>query len=211
MSNAKYIPALSFKWLTPFFDVLVEGPMSALRIRKDLVAQAGDLNGKRVLDVGCGTGTLAMMVKQAYPAADVVGLDGDPQILEIARSKAKKRGLEIRFEHGMSFALPYPDASFDVVLTSFMLHHLTREDKQKTATEMYRVLCFGGRLLGADITEARNFVIKAILPLTRHFERVEDNLDGFLPIMFETAGFKDYAEVYRYLIKSISIFQGSKA
>ncbi|HVN16665.1 MAG TPA: class I SAM-dependent methyltransferase [Anaerolineales bacterium] len=96
MSNAKYIPALSFKWLTPFFDVLVEGPMSALRIRKDLVAQAGDLNGKRVLDVGCGTGTLAMMVKQAYPAADVVGLDGDPQIIEIARSKAKKRGLEIR-------------------------------------------------------------------------------------------------------------------
>lgn len=211
MTSRKYIPALSLKWLTPFYDALVEGPMSQLRMRKDLLMQVGDLTGKRILDVGCGTGTLVIMIKQKYPAADVTGLDGDPQILEIARSKAKKHALEIPFKQGMSFDLPYPDASFDVVLTSFMLHHLDRNDKQKTAAEMYRVLRPGGQLFGMDFTGPRNLAGRAIRPLARHFERVADNLDGFLPIMFHEAGLRDYTETQHYLFGTISLFQSSKS
>jgi ubiquinone/menaquinone biosynthesis C-methylase UbiE len=210
MSNRRYIPALSLNWLTPLYDSLVEGPMSALRMRRDLLAQAGDLNGKRVLDVGCGTGTLDILVKQKYPACDAVGLDGDPRILEVARSKAKDHGFEIQFEQGMSFDLPYPDESFDVVLTSLMLHHLCRDDKQKTAAEMYRVLRRGGRMIGMDFTESRSFVGRAIRPLIRRFERVADNLDGFLPDMFAKAGFRDYVEARRYLFGSVSMFQAFK-
>src|SRR5687767_13009677 len=112
MTNQKYIPALSFRWLTPLYDALIDGPMSIARMRKDLLAQMGDLSNKRILDVGSGTGTMAVMIKQAYPAADVVGLDGDPQILEIARSKARNLGIGIQFDQGMSFDLPYPDQSF---------------------------------------------------------------------------------------------------
>ncbi len=211
MANRKYIPALSMKWLTPFYDSLVEGPMSFARIRRELLAGMGDLNGKRILDVGSGTGTMSMLIKQAYPGVDMVGLDGDPQILEIARSKAKELGLEIRFEQGMSFALPYPDASFDVVMTSMMLHHLTKEDKQKTAREMVRVLRPGGKLYGVDFAEPRGFLGKAIRPIARHFERVADNLDGFLPVMFRQAGFKDYAEISRYWFGGVATFQGSKS
>jgi ubiquinone/menaquinone biosynthesis C-methylase UbiE len=184
--------------------------MSALRMRKDLLGQMGDVNGKRVLDVGCGTGTLDILVKQKYPASDVVGLDGDSRILEVARSKVKEHGFEIQFEQGMSFDLPYPDESFDVVLTSLMLHHLSRDDKQKTAAEMCRVLRRGGRLFGMDFTESRSFVGRAIRPLTRRLERVADNLDGFLPVMFEKAGFRNYEEIRRYFFGSISLFQGSK-
>jgi len=210
MANRKYIPALSFRWLTPLYDSLIDGPMSIMRLRKDLLAQMGDLTDKRVLDVGCGTGTLATMIKQAYPAADVVGLDGDPQILEIARSKASNRGIEIRFDQGMSFELPYPDESFDIVLTTVMLHHLNRDDKQKAAMEIYRVLRPGGRLFGADFVEPRSPFGKAIRPLTRHFERVAENLDGFLPVMFRRAGFKNYTETNRYFFGSISLFHGFK-
>lgn len=210
MTDRRYIRALNFRWLTPFFDLLVEGPLSVLKIRRDLVAQAGVLNGLKVLDVGCGTGTLAVMVKKANPKAEVVGLDGDPQILQIARAKAGTHQLSLRFDRGMSFALPYPDESFDVVLFSFMLHHLSREDKQRTAHEAYRVLRPNGRLIGADLTEARSFVGRSMRPFVRHIERMEDNVFGFLPVMFETAGFKDYAEPRRYLFETISLFQGSK-
>jgi ubiquinone/menaquinone biosynthesis C-methylase UbiE len=210
MTNQKYIPALSFRWLTPFFDAIIEGPMSIASMRRALLAQMGDLSNKKILDVGSGTGTMLIMTKEAYPTADVTGLDGDPQILEIARSKARSLGLEIRFDQGMSFNLPYPNESFDLVLTSMMLHHLTRDDKQKTALEMYRVLRPGGQLFGADFGEPRSSFGKAIRPLTRRFERVAENVDGFLPVMFNTAGFKNYRETNRYLFGSISLFQGSK-
>jgi ubiquinone/menaquinone biosynthesis C-methylase UbiE len=152
-----------------------------------------------------------VLIKQAHPAAEVVGLDGDPQILEIARGKVQNRGLEIQFDQGMSFELPYPDESFDVVCTSMMLHHLSRDDKQKTALEMYRVLRPGGKLFGVDFAEPRSRFGKAIRPITRRFERVAENVDGFLPIMFSNAGFRNFTEGgRRYLFGSIASFQGFK-
>jgi ubiquinone/menaquinone biosynthesis C-methylase UbiE len=211
MTDRKYIPALNFRWLTPFYDAIIDGPLSIARMRRGLLAKMGDLSDKKILDVGSGTGTMSIMIKQAFPPAQVVGLDGDPQILEMARSKARKLGIEIQFEHGMSFDLPYPDESFDVVLTSMMLHHLTRDDKQNTAREMYRVLRTGGQLFGADFAAPRSTFGKAIRLLTRRFERVAENVDGLLPVIFRNAGFKDYVETQRYFLGSISLFQGSKS
>lgn len=184
--------------------------MSMARMRRDLLKQMGDLSNKKILDVGSGTGTMAVMIKQAYPFAKVAGLDGDPEILEIARSKARSLGLEIRFDQGMSFDLPYPNESFDVVLTTVMMHHLRRDDKQTTAREMYRVLRPGGQLFGADFAEPRSSFGKAIRPFTRRFERVADNLDGFLPVIFSETGFENYRETKRYFFGSIALFQGSK-
>jgi ubiquinone/menaquinone biosynthesis C-methylase UbiE len=211
MSHQKYVPALSFRWLTPLYDALVEGPMSFARMRRDLLTQMGNLGNKKVLDVGCGTGTMLVIVKRAFPTSEVVGLDGDLEILEMARAKAQKSAPGIQFDHGMSFDLPYPDESFDVVLTSMMLHHLIREDKEKTAREMYRVLRPGGQLFGADFAAPRGALGNALRPLTRRFERVADNVDGFLPVLFHEAGFKDYAETGRYFLGSIAVFQGSKS
>lgn len=211
MTNQKYIPALSFRWLTPLYDAIIDGPLSIGRMRRGLLRRMGDLNNQRILDIGSGTGTMAVMVKQAFPGAQVVGLDGDPQILEIARAKARNLGLEIQFEQGMSFELPYPEDSFDVVLTSMMLHHLTGEDKQQTAREMYRVLRPGGKLFGADFAAPRSSLGKALRPITRRFERVAENVDGLLPGMFREAGFSDYAETDRYFLGSIALFQGSRS
>jgi ubiquinone/menaquinone biosynthesis C-methylase UbiE len=207
MHGKKYVPALSLRWLTPFYDSLIEGPMGALRMRKDLLAQIGDLSGKSLLDVGCGTGTFAIMVKQAYPAASVTGLDGDPQILEIARAKSAKLGLDIRFSEGMSYTMPYPDASFEVLVTSLMLHHLDKKAKQETAGEMFRVLKPGGRLFGIDFAEMRGAPGRALKPFVRRFERVAENLDGLLPVMFGAAGFGEYAELRRYVLGSIASFR----
>lgn len=210
MQDRKYVPALSMRWLTPLYDALVDGPMSATRMRQAVVAQMGDLSGQSVLDVGCGTGTLAMMVQQANPTARVAGLDGDPQILEIARLKARRMRLDIEFSEAMSDAMPYPNESFDLVLTTLMLHHLSREGKQGTVAEMYRVLRPGGALLGLDFAEPRGPIGRGLRPFTRRFERVAENLDGVLPILFDQAGFSGYAELRRFVFGSIALFRAYK-
>ena len=90
MTDRKYVPALGFRWLTPFYDAIIDGPLSIARMRRGLLAQMGDLSKQKILDVGSGTGTMSIMIKRAYPTAEVVGLDGDPQILEMARAKARR-------------------------------------------------------------------------------------------------------------------------
>lgn len=210
MREPKYVPALRFHWLTPLYDTLVEGPMSFARMRMSMLAEMGDLGHKSILDVGSGTGTMLLLIKQAYPSAGVVGLDGDPQIVALAHRKARARGLEIQFHLGMAFALPYPDESFDVVLTSMMLHHLLADDKRKTAKEMYRVLRPAGRLFGTDFAAPRSGLGKVLRPLMRRLEHVADNVDGLLPLIFRGAGFTDYAETQHYFLGSIALFQGSK-
>ena len=209
MHKGKYIPALSLNWLTPFYDALVEGPISAMQMRRGLLKIMGDLTGKNVLDVGCGTGTFVTMMKRAYPDAAITGLDGDPDILAAARVKALKFGLSIRFTESMSFSMPFADDGFDLVVTSMMLHHLGREAKESTAREMFRVLKPGGQLVGLDFAESRGVVGRGLRPITRHFERVSENLYGLLPTVFAGVGFVDYVELKRYVLGSMALF-GSK-
>ena len=83
-----YIPALSFKWLTPLYDPLLKWVMREETFKRKLVQQANIQPRMKVLDLGCGTGTLTLMLKLAHPTAEVTGVDGDPQVLEIAREKS---------------------------------------------------------------------------------------------------------------------------
>ena len=184
--------------------------MTAMGMRKALLANMGDLSGKSVLDVGCGTGTFVIMMQQAYPAAQVTGLDGDPQILDLARGKAASQGLNIRFSEAMSYAMPYPDGTFDIVVTSLMLHHLGRQAKQDTANQMFRVLRPGGFLFGIDFAEPRGTLGRALRPLTRRFEHVAENVDGLLPVIFAEAGFGEYVELHRYVFGSLALFRSEK-
>ena len=86
--SSQYIPALRFKWLTPFYDPLLKWGMREENFKRRLVAQANIRPGSRVLDLGCGTGTLTILVKRIIPEAEVTGLDGDPAVLQIAGQKA---------------------------------------------------------------------------------------------------------------------------
>ena len=86
----KYIPAVSYDRLTPLFDPVIRWSMRELELKRRLIVQARIEPGYRVLDLGCGTATLTILIKQMYPAAEVVGLDGDPKILAIAEAKAAK-------------------------------------------------------------------------------------------------------------------------
>jgi ubiquinone/menaquinone biosynthesis C-methylase UbiE len=107
--------------------------------------------GESVLDVGCGTGTLAIAAKrQVGTTGTVYGVDASPEMIARAEKKARKDGVKVVFKRAFAQELPFPDAQFDVVLTTVMLHHLPRTARQELAVEMRRILKPGGRVLAID-------------------------------------------------------------
>src|SRR5262245_39565549 len=107
--------------------------------------------GESVLDVGCGTGSLAIAAKrQVGPNGAVHGIDASREMIARAGKKARKAGLEIDFTYAAAQALPFPGGQFAVVLRTIMLHHLPRTTREQCTREMRRVLKPGGRALAVD-------------------------------------------------------------
>jgi ubiquinone/menaquinone biosynthesis C-methylase UbiE len=134
-----YLPAAGHDWLLPLYDPVVT-LLGGDPTRRVLVEQAAIQPSHRVLEVGCGTGSLVLLVKRLHPGVDVVGLDPDPKALARARRKAARAKVSVRFDHGFADEMPYLEASFDRVFSSFMLHHLRGDEKEKTLREIRRVL-----------------------------------------------------------------------
>jgi ubiquinone/menaquinone biosynthesis C-methylase UbiE len=107
--------------------------------------------GESVLDVGCGTGTLAILGKQQVGAnGEVCGIDASPEMIARAQKKARKAGVDVSFKNAYAQSLPFPEARFDVVVTTVMLHHLPKKARADLANEICRVLKPGGRVLAID-------------------------------------------------------------
>jgi len=107
--------------------------------------------GESVLDVGCGTGTLAIAAKQRVgPSGNVFGIDASTEMLARAKKKARKARAEVLFRNGLAEAMPFPDGHFDAVLSTVMLHHLPQKTRIKCAAEFRRVVKPGGRVLAVD-------------------------------------------------------------
>ena len=197
MSRNSYLPALRFPALTRAFDAVVGHLMPEQRFKQRLVDQATLRPEQRVLDLGCGTGTLAIMAMRAEPDADVVGLDADPEILELARAKAREADVKVGFDRGLGTELPYEDASFDRVLSTLFFHHLTGAEKRRAAGEVARVLRPGGELHVADWGVQRDLLMRVLFTGVRvldGFERTRDNATGALPAIFEEAGLDGVAD-----------------
>lgn len=189
-----YIPALTYERLTPLFDPMVRGFMRERRFKERLLEQARIEPGQRVLDVGCGTGTLAVWAKRLVPGAEVVGLDGDEEVLARGRRKAADAGVDVQLDRGLSYDLPYEDGSYDRVLSSLFFHHLKPDAKETTAREIARVLRPGGELHVADFGPPADPVAWVGSQFLRRFDGLEntrDNLKGNLPRIFEGAGLVD--------------------
>jgi len=192
--SSDYVPALKYRWLTPFYDTVVAVTTREKIFRKKLLEQAHIGENKRVLDLACGTGTMAAMIKSRYPGASVSALDGDPQILALAREKTKKAGLDIDFNEGLSFSMPYPANEFDVVFSSLFFHHLKPADKARTMIEVHRVLKPGAKFHICDWGRPANPALRLAFLAVQFldgFEVTRDNVKGHLPEIIEQAGFTD--------------------
>jgi ubiquinone/menaquinone biosynthesis C-methylase UbiE len=210
-----YIPALKYSRLTPLYDPLLRFILREATWKPELVKQAQIANSQRILDVGCGTATLPLLIKQMYPEATVFGLDGDPQILEIARAKVAHAQVEVVLTQSMSSALPYLDGTFDRVLSSLFFHHLTRANKERTLKEILRVLRPGGELHLADWGKAQDpFMRFAFLgiQILDGFETTAEHVSGILPDLCLQAGFQEVQQThsYRTLFGTLSFYQARK-
>ena len=139
MSQREFIPAAGHDVFLPLYDPLVN-LMGFDLARRDLISGANIEPDHRILDIGCGTGSLVVNLKQQYASAQVVGLDPDPKVLRRARTKAVRAAVSVQLDLGLADQLPYKEESFDHVFSSFMFHHLKELEREKMLVEVLRVL-----------------------------------------------------------------------
>ena len=200
--SKSYVPALGFRWLTPFYDPVLRLTLRETRFKTLLTTQAAIRPGHRVLDLGCGTGTLAIMLKQACPKATIVGLDADPDVLAIARDKAAQAGVEIDLHEGMASEPPFEPGSFDRIVSSLFFHHLRTDDKRRTFSKARELLKPGGELHLADWGKAQNLLMRLAflgVQLLDGFESTSDNVRGGLIPLMTDSGFPFAAETARQM------------
>ncbi len=215
IQNSNYIPALKYNWLTRFYDKLISRFLKEKVWKELLIVSIINHSPGKILDVGCGTATLTIMLKKEFPAASVTGIDGDGKILAIADKKIKEAKLNINLKEALSFKLPFADNHFDVVVSSLMLHHLSDDDKQKTLHEIIRVLRPGGQLIIADWGKHNSIFIRwlfYIVQLLDGFSTTKSNVKGLLLSMIIDAGFVAVKELQRIptILGSISIISSKK-
>ena len=209
----KFRPAFDLPFLTDLFDTFISCVIPESKIKGDLIDSMNISDDEKILDFGCGTGTLLILGKQKNPNAHFVGVDIDPRILTIAQRKIERQKLDISLIEYDGGELPQKANSVDKVMTSLMMHHLTTEKKKKAIKEIFRILVKGGKLYVADFGKQKNPVFNLIGNITAKFqEEVDANFKGLLPDLMTTAGFYNVQTLKTYNTKvgTIYIYSGDK-
>jgi ubiquinone/menaquinone biosynthesis C-methylase UbiE len=192
-SADRYVTASGLRGLTRFYDSIIAVTMRERLFRGRLERQvlAGLPAAARIADVGAGTGTFAIALARAAPAATVVAIDGDPEVLAIAR--AKDGAAAVEWKRGLANELPLADGSCDRVAMSLLLHHLDADGKRAALAEAHRVLRPGGSLHIADWGKPQDPLMRAglfTLAIFDGFDGIRDHAAGRLPGFVEDAGFE---------------------
>lgn len=149
--------------------------------------------GDKVLDVGCGTGSLTLTAeKYAGASGSTFGIDASPEMIEVAQKKAKRSGCGTVFDVGLIEKIAFPDATFDVVISRLVIHHLPDDLKRQGFAEIFRVLKPGGCFFLADFNPPSNPILAHITSALVGPTMMESNVWS-IPSMLKEAGFVDVA------------------
>jgi ubiquinone/menaquinone biosynthesis C-methylase UbiE len=191
-AGRRYLPGMGRDWLLPLYD-----PFTRLigiePAHRRLAEQAELESAERVLEIGCGTGNLALLVKRMRPQLEVVGLDPDPKALARASRKARHAGLAVKLDRGFADELPYPDGCFDRVLSSLMFHHVEADRRAASLRQVLRVLRPGGSLHLMDFGGDSHH-LHGLARLARRSRALQDNWDDRIPTLMRESGFANAAE-----------------
>lgn len=195
-----FVPALGRPELTSSYDRVIAVMTRERRWRAQLLALVAPQPGETIIDVGCGTGTFAIMLKAACPAARVIGIDPDDQVLAIARAKADAAAVEVEWTTAMGdhFDKAAVPRSVDKAVSSLVLHQCPMDMKRAILAAMFAVLKPAGRLFIADYGEQRTLLMRLLFRQVQQldgFENTQPNADGVLPGLIADAGFDRIKEV----------------
>ena len=189
-----YLPAAGRDLFLPAYD-LTARVLGADRARQVLLDQMHFRGEEHILDIGCGTGTFAVLLKRRFPSAQIIGVDPDPKAITRAKRKAEQAGVSLRFDQGFADALEYPAETFDMVFSSFMFHHLDGNNREKTLREVVRVLKPGGTFYLLDFERSESGSGHGFFRLFHAHERMQDNSESRILALMDEAGFADRKKI----------------
>jgi ubiquinone/menaquinone biosynthesis C-methylase UbiE len=216
MSEQAFTPAAGRFAPTRFYDPVVA--LTRERLWRSLAAmyvapRAGDV----ITDVGCGTGSLSVLLARVEPRAQIIGVDPDREVLALARDKADAAGVTVDWRVSMGDALvdAVGSESVDTVVSSLVLHQCPLPMKRAILAAMHEVLKPGGKVVIADFGLQRTTLMRLafrIVQLADGKEDTQPNADGVLPELLSECGFRDIreAEVVPTVSGSISIYVARK-
>lgn len=192
-AQRRYLPGMGLGWLLPLYDPFTR--LIGIQAAHQALADQAELgSAQRVLEIGCGTGNLALLVKRIRPQLEVVGLDPDPKALARASRKASRAGLGLKLDRGFADQLPYPDATFDRVLSALMFHHLEPDLRVASLREARRALRPGGSFHLVDFGGSSHD-LHGLASIARRSHTLRDNWDDRIPALMREAGLADPAEI----------------
>jgi cyclopropane fatty-acyl-phospholipid synthase-like methyltransferase len=206
-----YVPALGVAWLSPFYDGVVRVLTRESAWRGALLDQIAPGQGEAILDVGCGTGTLAILMKQAVPFARIVGLDPDRDILVRAEAKARAAGVEIEWRQGYARDAASLGVRFDKVVSSLVFHQVPLAEKKAGILAMVAASGPRGEVHVADFARQNSPWMRRLFGIVGRLdgrENTQANADGALErIIGEVApGAAEPTKIVRTPLGEISIF-----
>jgi len=212
-----HTPPLGHGALTPFYDIVIALMTRERYWRERLIERLAPQSGDVILDVGSGTGSLAVALHKAEPRAVYVGIDPDAEAVARARHKNKKAGSSAQFVRGfLSEDAIAAYAKPNKVVSSLVLHQVPLEQKKRILRQMYEVVEPGGLVCIADYGQQRSWRMRlAFRGTVQQLDGVEDtqpNADGILAPLMVEAGLADVDEAERIntLTGTISLYIGRK-
>ncbi|MFD0684476.1 class I SAM-dependent methyltransferase [Actinomadura fibrosa] len=212
MSETTFTPAAGRASLTRFYDPLIA--LTRERLWRALTAMhVAPRPDDVIVDVGCGTGSLAVLLARVEPRADVIGVDPDPEVLAVARRKAAASGAAVRWRRGKGDALEESvgGGAADTVVSSLVLHQCPVPMKRAVLASMAAVLRPGGKLVVTDFGEQRTAAMRLAFRIVQAADGRADtqpNADGIVPRLIAEAGFAGVreAETVSTVNGSISVY-----